>query len=438
MNKLKLATQLNIIFSFVTILGGMFFLFIVNLSFAKAYENQNRTYLDNYFAEILRIYESNPTNFSYNNLTKYNDFFIIENNQVIAYSRNNVEEHEFNRITNKILRDHFSTPQSYSVLNFRYTMDGDSAYIGVIKRPLYGPNYGVFAVSNAQAFVGDMTGNIPFYTTLAFLNLLVLGNIIVWLWSTSTVGKLKELQTSVDQMIEEDYQTEVKLEGGAEEINSLAETINNMRIEIKNNEDTKKEMIQNLGHDLKTPIAVIRSYAEAIQDGIESVESTELIIKQSELLNKKVRQLIEYSKIGYIDNQNAYEPTSFKKIVEQVVNNYKYITDIKFIIDIETDWIHVMDPESAHIAISNIIDNAVRYAVTKIVVQITEKKLTIFNDGEHIEAHVLPKIFKAYEKGTKGQFGLGLAIVKETMDRFGLKVSVLNHANGVLFTIELQ
>jgi len=50
----------------------------------------------------------------------------------------------------------------------------------------------------------------------------------------------------------------------------------------------------------------------------------------------------------------------------------------------------------------------------------------------------LPRIFKAYEKGSKGQFGLGLAIVKETMDRFGLKVSVVNHANGVLFTIEQQ
>ena len=68
-------------------------------------------------------------------------------------------------------------------------------------------------------------------------------------------------------------------------------------MKLKNNEDTKKEMIQNLGHDLKTPIAVIRSYAEAIQDGIEGVESTDLIIKQSDLLNKKVKQIIEYSKI---------------------------------------------------------------------------------------------------------------------------------------------
>ena len=72
-------------------------------------------------------------------------------------------------------------------------------------------------------------------------------------------------------------------------------------------------------------------------------------------------------RFGYIDNHNTYEKTSFKTIVEQVVNNYKYITNLRFIIDIETDWIHLMDPEGAHIAISNIVDNAVRYAQTKIV-----------------------------------------------------------------------
>ena len=55
----------------------------------------------------------------------------------------------------------------------------------------------------------------------------------MWLWSTSTVGKLKELQSSVKQMIEDDYQSEVKVDSSAEEIASLAETINNMRIEIK-------------------------------------------------------------------------------------------------------------------------------------------------------------------------------------------------------------
>src|SRR5690554_7741425 len=107
MNKLKLATQLNIIFTFITILSGMFFLFIVNLSFKRAYENQNQIYLDNYFKEVLRIYESNPSAFNYNNTTKYNDFFIVLDDQVIDFSDINIEVDEFNRIANLFILKYF-------------------------------------------------------------------------------------------------------------------------------------------------------------------------------------------------------------------------------------------------------------------------------------------------------------------------------------------
>src|SRR5690606_11081953 len=225
---------------------------------------------------------------------------------------------------------------------------------------------------------------------------------------------------------------------GAEEISSLARAIDNMRIEIKNNEDTKKEMIQNLGHDLKTPIAVIKSYAEAILDGIESTDAAELIIKQADVLNNKVKQIIEYTKIGYIELDGNYEDVSMKEVINQVVNHYKYLTEAKFIVDIEADWQHKMVRENFYIVVSNIVDNAIRYVKSKIVIQLKPKKLTIWNDGEQISEELLPKIFKAYEKGNKGQFGLGLAIVKETLDRFKLNVTVTNHKDGVLFTIEPQ
>src|SRR5690606_8904826 len=141
MNKLKLATQLNIIFSFVTILGGMFFLFIINLSFTKAYENQNRIYLDSYFTEILKSYEDNPNDFNYINVTRYNDYFIIYDDEVIASSRKNVSEEDFNKIANFILREHFSSNESYTNRTLRYTIDGDIAYMGRIKRPLNGIKY---------------------------------------------------------------------------------------------------------------------------------------------------------------------------------------------------------------------------------------------------------------------------------------------------------
>ena len=438
MNRLKLTTQVNIIFSFVTLLGCLVFLFILNLSFNQAYEYQNMLYLTSYYKSVEEVHNPSSQTFNYDDSLIYNDHFVIKDGVVVSSSTDYISIEDLNMVIDIILRDYFKPSDLFTLRNITYTRLGKIAYMGKVVDPVMNPKYAIIVISNASEYISDMTGNVPFYATLAFLNILVLGNVIIWLWSGSAVKKIKILQDVVDQMIKDDYETKVVVEGGSEEIRGLADAIDNMRQEIKNNEDTKKEMIQNLGHDLKTPIAVIKSYAEAILDGIEDKESASLIVKQSDVLNKKVKQIIEYSKIGYMDLNGPLEEVSFKEIIMQVVNHYKYITDANFILDLETDWKHQMIKENVYVAISNIIDNAVRYVKSKIVIQLKNKKLTIFNDGEHIEPSVLPKIFKAYEKGSKGQFGLGLAIVKETMDRFGLKVDVTNHANGVLFTIELQ
>lgn len=437
MNKFKLTTQINIIFSFVTILGCVVFLFVLNLSFVRGYETQNRIYLNGYFDKIKEAYAPSIDTFGYDYESIYNDFLIIQDGEVIAMSNNSVAVSDTNIIRDQIIDKYFKPGQVFNFRTVEYTRVGSVGYLGEVVNDAVNPKYAIIVISNTQQYINDMTGNVPFYTTLAFLNVLALGIIIIWLWSSNTVKKLKELQLVVDDMIKDNYQTEVAIEA-AEEIQSLAKAIDNMRVEIKDNEETKKEMIQNLGHDLKTPIAVIKSYAEAIQDGIEDKESAALIIKQADVLNNKVKQIIEYSKIGFIDFDQLREDVSMKEVIHQVVNHYKYLTSAKFIVDIEDDWKHKMIKENFYIALSNIIDNAVRYAVTKIVIQLKNKKLTVFNDGEQIEKEVLPKIFKAYEKGSRGQFGLGLAIVKETLDRFELRVDVGNHENGVLFTIEPQ
>lgn len=438
MNRLKLTTQVNIIFSFVTLLGCVVFLFILNLSFNQAYEYQNMLYLSSYYKTVEEAHNPSIQTFNFEDSLIYNDHIVIKDGVVVSSSNDYVDQADITLVTDMILNDYFKPTDLFTLRSITYTRIGKIAYLGKVVDPVMYPKYAIIVVSNTSEYITNMTGNVPFYATLAFLNILVLGNVIIWLWSGSAVKKIKLLQDVVDQMIKDDYQTKVAIEGGSEEIKGLAEAIDNMRQEIKNNEDTKKEMIQNLGHDLKTPIAVIKSYAEAILDGIEDKDSAALIVKQSDVLNKKVKQIIEYSKIGYMTLDGPLEEVSFKEIILQVVDHYKYITNANFILDLEVDWKHQMIKENVYVAISNIIDNAVRYVKSKIVIQLKNKKLTIFNDGEHIDNDFLPKIFKAYEKGSKGQFGLGLAIVKETMDRFGLKVDVSNHANGVLFTIELQ
>ena len=86
--------------------------------------------------------------------------------------------------------------------------------------------------------------------------------------------------------------------------------------------------------------------------------------------------------------------------------------------------------------ISNIIDNAMRYANTKIVVTTKQDKITIYNDGPQIEEQFINQTFKPYEKGSKGQFGLGMSIVQKTVNFFNLKLKVYNETyGGVSFVI---
>ena len=91
--------------------------------------------------------------------------------------------------------------------------------------------------------------------------------------------------------------------------------------------------------------------------------------------------------------------------------------------------------ENWHTVIDNIVDNAKRYAKTKIKIVLKPNRLRIYNDGEHIDEQFLNSIFKPYEKGSKGEFGLGMSIVKKTVDFFGYNLEVVNEEVGVSFII---
>ncbi len=435
MREYKLTTQINLIFSAVTLLGGVLFLLILTLTFNRGFTGQNKSYLEQYFKLVESEYDPEEGNFSLSSEFLYNDYLIVHDNQdkdVFTSSNNsnipNSEKNEVREIINKYLE---SNTNRVSTIN--YTRLKGISYLG----KYYGQDdysYVIIVMSNTNKYVKDMTGNVPFYASLAFLNVMVLGNIIIWLWSSNSIKKISDLQSKVDLMIKEDYQETIDIEA-AYEIKSLAKAIDNMRNEIRNNEQTKREMMQNLGHDLKTPIAVIRSYAEAILDGVEEKESLNVIIEQSDKLNNKVKQIIDYNIMGLISDVEECYNESFAEIVNKIKNNYKHLAKTKLITSIESDWIWPMIKENVYNSIVNIVDNAVRYANEQIVIRLQDKKLTIFNDGEPIEKEVLPKIFRAYEKGTKGEFGLGLAIAKETLLKYKLELNVDNHEHGVIFTI---
>ena len=208
-----------------------------------------------------------------------------------------------------------------------------------------------------------------------------------------------------------------------------------MRKEIVNNEQMKQEMLQNLSHDIKTPISVIKSYSEAIKDGISDVDDIDVIIRQTDILATKVVKLLEWNRLEYIEEKQMYYPVDLRRLLTAVANNYKYRDNIKLILDLDNSYLEGLDDYYVTM-FSNIIENALRYAKSQIIITLKNKKVTIYNDGEPIDDKFLNNDFRPYQKGHKGNFGLGMSIVAKTAELFSLRVYVENVNNGVRFTIE--
>lgn len=264
-------------------------------------------------------------------------------------------------------------------------------------------------------------------------------SLILIIWSNNLVNKIILLKKKIDNLDNDKYK--VKLNHNVkDEIYSLNESIDNMKVYLKNNENYKNQTYQNISHDFKTPITVIKSYIEATEDGIETNEkSLEIIKEQIDKLENKVHSLLYLNKLNYIKdkNENKRSITNVSSIIKSSTDKFKLIRpDINFIIDIDNSSIFRGTSDMWETIIDNLLNNFMRYTKSEIKITIKNKKITLFNDGDKIDENILNNIFTPYEKGLNGMFGLGLSIVKKTLQLLDYDISVNNVKNGVNFIIK--
>lgn len=247
------------------------------------------------------------------------------------------------------------------------------------------------------------------------------------------VKRINKLKNFVTNMPEAEYK-EIYIDEGNDELYKLSLQIEGMRQTILQDESTKQAMLQNVSHDLKTPIAVIRSYTEAIEDGVEEASATQIILEQCDKLERKVKSFIEFNRLEYL-NEETKNPVKIKGIIEKIVKNHKHLLHVQIIEDLD-DTIYYGRYENYFTVCENIIENALRYASKLIKITLKDGVLTIYNDGKHIDEKFVKEGFKPYEKGSEGKFGLGMSIVCRTLDIFNMKLEVKNEEVGVTFTIK--
>ena len=262
---------------------------------------------------------------------------------------------------------------------------------------------------------------------------------MLMVWVASIIHPINQMKLFINKIKNDEF---AYLEiDRHDEIGDLADALMDMNFELQRQNHMKQEMLQNISHDLKTPVATIKSYGESIKDGIYpygSLEkSVDVIIEHADRLENKVRSLITLNKMGYLlDDCPEGDNLDMNEVIDKVLLSLKVIRPEISFVRIQDE--HVMfhgEEDPWRIVVENLVDNALRYARTTIRIELHPYELIIHNDGEPIEEDRLEVIFDPYEKGTDGQFGLGLSIVYRIVTTYGYRVDAENAHDGVQFRI---
>lgn len=274
---------------------------------------------------------------------------------------------------------------------------------------------------------------------ILFITLILVLSLILF-WSRKLVLKIGYLKTKIVNINNDEYIDTYKYEMD-DEFKALSTAIDNMKNYLKEDEQYKSQMYQNISHDFKTPLTVIKSYIEAIDDGVQDEKAAMKIIKeQIDKLEIKVHSLLYLNKLNYIkDSKNfSCESIDIVEVLKSSMEKFKIQRpDIKWKITIagkKTMFNGNFDMWEA--IIDNIMNNFIRYAEGEIHVTIRGGRITLYNDGPNIDENILDDIFTPYKKGIKGQFGLGLSIVKKTIALLGYEITVRNEKKGLSFIIK--
>ena len=258
---------------------------------------------------------------------------------------------------------------------------------------------------------------------------------------------LKQLEGYTKRIANKEWDHDFDLKS-EDEIGRLATAMKEMKEALKMADEEEKKFLQSISHDLKTPVMVIMSYAQAIIDGMyeDSAEESAAIIKNEAIrLEKKIKQVLYLNTLDYVlGNDKEKEDVYLDKLLAYLIANFQAVNpELAWQLNIETKpAVMLGSPDRIRVSIENILENQLRYA--KNLIQVTLKDtgsswmIEIRNDGPLISDKDLNQIFKSLYKGDKGNFGLGLSISHKIINFYHGNIKVENQNGQVCFTICYQ
>ncbi len=221
---------------------------------------------------------------------------------------------------------------------------------------------------------------------------------------------------------------------GIKEIDELADTLNYLESEVSKTDNYRRDLMANVSHDLKTPLTMIKAYAEMVRDITyknkkKREENLNVIIEETDRLNNLVGDILTLSKLQANSDTLEIESFDLNKEIMGILKRYDYLKETEgYVIESEMpkEVIVRADKNKINQVIYNLVNNAINYTENKkVLIKITEDKkdylIEIKNAGQ-IKDKDIEHIWDRYYKNDKKHkrnvvgTGLGLSIVKSILE----------------------
>ncbi len=263
---------------------------------------------------------------------------------------------------------------------------------------------------------------------LVYLDIFLL--ILIFLYILKLLSPLKNITIQIENFAKGDLNSRIDIKSN-DEIGVLAKTFNQMAQNLEELIKTREELLRDIGHELRTPIAKGKFAIEKIED----FSKKELLQKIFFDLERLTNELIQLEKL----NSSKLEISTFSAetlIVESLEK--LYINDeSKINLIIKENFKIKADLEYLSIALKNLIDNALKYSTKlPIIIEVDKNEIRVINKGNRLSKQ-LEYYLKPFtqELSQRDGFGLGLSIVEKIINKHNFKL-LYSYKNGSnIFTL---
>jgi signal transduction histidine kinase len=292
----------------------------------------------------------------------------------------------------------------------------------------------------------------------SLIAVLVFSSLASYLILRSLNRSIVALEGATRRVSEGDLDFELPKRGN-DEISSLARSFDNMRKALKEEYARRARFIMGVSHDLKTPLALIQGYVEAIADGLAADPESQgrylsIIQDKTQVLEGMIEDLIEFVKMETGEWRMTFRDVPVKAFLSDIARRYAedaFILKREFSssIDLPGGFAISMDEGLVGRALENLIGNAIRYSGEGGRIELSARLeagavvLSIRDSGIGIPAEEIPRIFDPFYRGTNSRreqgFGLGLTTVKSIIEGHGWSISVSSEVDkGSVFTVRMS